>query len=128
MLGTSGTVTTLGTIHLNLPDYMKSRIDCLKIKFADLSNASQLLTNLGYEERAALPCIGRERTKLVIPGCAILDAIYRSWPVGHLRIADRGLREGMLMEQMLEDRTPISGCPPVVDQLSCYKQHRLGLQ
>jgi len=115
MLGTSGTVTTLGAVHLKLPYYSRSRIDGLEIGFEDLTLASKLLTDLDYEDRAALPCIGRERAELVIPGCAILDAICRSWPVGKLRVADRGLREGMLLELMIADGLPISGNPAAIE-------------
>ena len=117
MLGTSGTVTTLGAMHLNLPYYSRSRIDGLELKFEDISAASRQLTDLDYEGRAALPCIGRERAELVIPGCAILDAICRAWPVGKLRVADRGLREGMLLELMMADGLPVSGNPPAIEMM-----------
>ncbi len=116
MLGTSGTVTTLSAVHLKLPYYSRSKIDGLAIDFDSLTEASKLLTDLDYENRAAVPCIGRERAELVIPGCAILDAICRSWPVGQLKVADRGLREGMLMELMQADGIPISGNPAAVDR------------
>ncbi len=109
MLGTSGTVTTLGAIHLNLPQYDRSKIDGLCIDFEDLRAASQNLTELDYDARAAISCIGSDRAELVVPGCAILEAICRTWPVGELRIADRGLREGMLLELMAEDGIQITG-------------------
>ena len=112
MLGTSGTVTTLGAVHLDLPRYSRSRIDGLEIEFESLSNATQMLSALNYDGRAALPCIGKERADLVVPGCAILEAICDSWPVGQLRIADRGLREGMLLDLMAEDGLPVTGNPP----------------
>ena len=115
MLGTSGTVTTLGAMHLNLPYYSRSLIDGLELNFEDISATSRQLTELDYEGRAALPCIGRERAELVIPGCAILDAICRTWPVGKLRIADRGLREGMLLELMMADGFPVYGNPPAIE-------------
>ena len=112
MLGTSGTVTTLGAVHLNLPYYSRSRIDGLEMAFDQLATATRRLSKLNFEDRAALPCIGEERAELVVPGCAILEAICRSWPVGRLRVADRGLREGMLLELMAEDGNPITGNAP----------------
>lgn len=111
MLGTSGTVTTLGAVHMNLPQYDRSKIDGLSISFEELQNASCNLTDLSYDDRAAIPCIGRERAELVVPGCAILEAICQIWPVGRLRIADRGLREGMLLELMAEDGLHLTGNP-----------------
>jgi exopolyphosphatase/guanosine-5'-triphosphate,3'-diphosphate pyrophosphatase len=71
-----------------------------------------MLSALNLEGRAALPCIGEERADLVVPGCAILEAICDSWPVGQLRVADRGLREGMLLELMISDGLPVTGNPP----------------
>ncbi|MDP6426988.1 MAG: Ppx/GppA phosphatase family protein [Rhodospirillales bacterium] len=111
MLGTSGTVTTLGAVHLNLPRYSRSLIDGLELDFGSLDRATQMLSRLDYKRRAEVPCIGKERAELVVPGCAILEAIRRSWPVGKLSVADRGLREGMLMELMADDGVPIVGNP-----------------
>ena len=121
MLGTSGTVTTLGAVHLKLPSYIRSKVDGLEIGFEELANASRLITELRYEDRVALPCIGRERAGFVIPGCAILEAICQSWPVRHLRVADRGLREGMLIELMLADGIPILGNPAIIGEFSDSK-------
>ena len=69
-----------------------------------------------------MPCIGRERAELVIPGCAILDAICRAWPIGKLRVADRGLREGMLLELMLADGLPVAGNPPAIEKINGVHQ------
>ena len=111
MLGTSGTVTTLGAIHLDLNYYDRSLIDGLKLTFQDVECASQRLIQRSHKERSEIPCVGQERAELMIPGCAILEAICRRWPVGKLRVADRGLREGMLLELMIEDGIPVTGNP-----------------
>jgi exopolyphosphatase/guanosine-5'-triphosphate,3'-diphosphate pyrophosphatase len=70
----------------------------------DVSAVVAELMAMSFDERAANPCIGVERADLVLAGCAILDAIRRSFPSPRLRVADRGLREGMLVEMMREDR------------------------
>ena len=111
MLGTSGTVTTLGAVHLGLDQYNRLLIDGLDLTFNDLDNATNKLTKLDYDGRSEMPCIGNERAELVIPGCAILEAICQAWPVGHLRVADRGLREGMLLELMINNGVPVLGNP-----------------
>ena len=111
MLGIAGTVTTLGALHLNLPYYLRSKIDGLQIEFKHLFDISKYLSGLKFEARAAIPCIGHERAKLILPGCAILEAICKSWPVGYLHIADRGLREGILWELMLAHGIPLSVVP-----------------
>lgn len=111
MLGTSGTLTTLGAVHLNLKRYDRSLIDGLELTFFDLSCAITKLTQKSAGQRTKTPCIGSERAELIIPGCAILEAISKRWPVGKLRVADRGLREGMLLELMVEDGISVTGNP-----------------
>lgn len=103
LLGTSGTVTTLAGIHLGLERYDRRRVDGLWMEDADVSAMSQRLQSWSFEERVANACIGAERADLVLAGCAILDGIRLTWPSERLRVADRGLREGLLTEMMSSD-------------------------
>ena len=103
MLGTSGTVTTLAGIHLGLPRYDRRRVDGTWLTGPRVASLIAELVAMTYEQRIANPCIGRERADLVLAGCAILEAIRRRWPCERLRVADRGLREGVLVELMAED-------------------------
>ena len=105
LLGTSGTVTTVGGIYLRLPRYDRRQVDGLWMRDDDVTGVIDSLIETGYEARAANPCIGRDRADLVLAGCAILEAIRRAFPSDRLRIADRGLREGILMNLMREDGT-----------------------
>ena len=104
LLGTSGTVTTVGGIHLGLARYDRRRVDGLWMRDCDVTTVMDRLIETNFDQRAANPCIGRERADLVLAGCAILEAIRRAFPSERLRIADRGLREGILMNMMREDR------------------------
>jgi exopolyphosphatase/guanosine-5'-triphosphate,3'-diphosphate pyrophosphatase len=103
MLGTSGTVTTLAGIHLGLPRYDRRRVDGTWLTGPRVASLVADLVAMDYAARVANPCIGRERADLVLAGCAILEAIRRRWPCERLRVADRGLREGVLVEMMAED-------------------------
>lgn len=98
MIGTSGTVTTLGGLHLGLDRYDRAAVDGLTLDFDILETISRGLCGMTIHQRAAEPCIGWQRADLVLGGCAILQAICALWPVGRLRVADRGLREGLLMD------------------------------
>ncbi len=98
MLGSSGTVTTLAGIHLALPRYIRALVDGSSLTFDQIASVSAHLAGLDLAGRAASPCVGRERADLVLSGCAILDAICETWPVGRLRVADRGVREGILFD------------------------------
>jgi exopolyphosphatase / guanosine-5'-triphosphate,3'-diphosphate pyrophosphatase len=100
MLGSSGTVTTLAGIHMALPRYTRALVDGSVLTFEQISVVSERLAALDLAGRAANPCVGRERADLVLSGCAILDAICVTWPVGRVRVADRGVREGILFDLM----------------------------
>lgn len=112
LLGTSGTVTTLAGVHLNLPRYERRLVDGLWLKSSDIDVVIQQLLEMDDRQRAANPCVGNDRADLVMAGCAILEAIRRTWPSERLRVADRGLREGILTQLMERDAawiTPKAG-------------------
>ncbi len=103
LMGTSGTVTTLASVHLSLPSYDRRAVDGLHVPIAAMRDISTMIAGMSLEERSALPCIGAERADLVVAGCAILEAILDIWPAAHLGIADRGIREGILRSLMARD-------------------------
>lgn len=103
MLGTSGTVTTVAGVHLGLQRYDRNRVDGCWLNVTDVRSVTSDLLGRSFEERVAEPCIGRDRADLVLAGCAILEAVLRLWPCERLRVADRGLREGILTTLMTED-------------------------
>ncbi len=111
MLGTSGTVTTLAGVHLGLERYQRAVIDGYTLQFDAILAVNRRLAEMDCRERAALPCIGPERADLVVAGCAILEAICRLWPVGRVRVADRGLREGILFHLMGRHSVGARGVP-----------------
>ena len=106
MVGTSGAITSLAGIHLNLRRYQRDRVDGLWMTRGDCETAARRLQDLGPRGRAAESCIGPDRADLVLAGAAILEAVQRAWPCERVRVADRGLREGLLLMQMREDKKP----------------------
>lgn len=103
LLGTSGTVTTLAGVHLGLERYDRWRVDGLWMSNDEASRAIRRLRAMDFDQRVANGCIGPQRADLVLAGCAIFEAIRTLFPAERTRIADRGLREGMLLELMEED-------------------------
>ena len=103
LLGTSGTVTTLASVHLALPSYDRRAVDGLHVPIEAMQKISATIAAMDYEERSSLPCIGNERADLVVAGCAILEAIIEIWPAQNLGVADRGIREGILRSLMARD-------------------------
>jgi exopolyphosphatase/guanosine-5'-triphosphate,3'-diphosphate pyrophosphatase len=103
LLGTSGTVTTLASLHLDLPQYDRKAVDGLIVPSAAMRDIAARLSTMSPEERRQLPCIGQERADLVVAGCAILEAILDIWPADRLGVADRGIREGILRGLMAAD-------------------------
>lgn len=100
LLGTSGTVTTLASVYLELPSYDRRAVDGLIVPAPAMRAISEKLSGMTVEERSELACIGSERADLVVAGCAILDAILDIWPAERLGVADRGIREGILRSLM----------------------------
>jgi exopolyphosphatase/guanosine-5'-triphosphate,3'-diphosphate pyrophosphatase len=103
LLGTSGTVTTLASVHLALPAYDRRLIDGLHVPVGDMRKISTMIAEMDLKQRSGLPCIGTERADMVVAGCAILEAILDIWPAETLGIADRGIREGILRSLMARD-------------------------
>ncbi|WP_244606628.1 Ppx/GppA phosphatase family protein [Arsenicitalea aurantiaca] len=104
LVGTSGTVTTLAGLHLGLERYERQKVDGLWMSDQQVSDTMRALLGMPFERRMAHPCIGRDRADLVLPGCAIFEAIRREWPTERVRVADRGLREGILISLIDADR------------------------
>ncbi|MGV8856377.1 MAG: Ppx/GppA phosphatase family protein [Devosia sp.] len=105
LIGTSGTVTTLAGLHLGLERYERQKVDGLWMQRDEVDQTMNVLLGMSFDRRIAHPCIGRDRADLVLPGCAIFEAIRREWPTERVRVADRGLREGILISLMDADRT-----------------------
>jgi exopolyphosphatase/guanosine-5'-triphosphate,3'-diphosphate pyrophosphatase len=103
LIGTSGTVTTLAGVHLDLPRYDRRRVDGVWLSDDEVSAMQARLLSWDFNARAANPCIGPDRADLVLAGCAILEAIRKRWPSRRMRVADRGLREGLLTDMMADD-------------------------
>lgn len=104
LIGTSGTVTTLAGLHLGLERYERQKVDGLWMTTIEVDATMTALLGMPYDRRMGHPCIGRERADLVLPGCAIFEAIRREWPTTRVRVADRGLREGILISLIDADR------------------------
>lgn len=100
LLSTSGTVTTLAAIYMDLERYDRSRIDGINIPVDHLRQAIQKLLKMNPGSRYQHPCIGSQRADYIISGCAILEAIHRTWPIANITIADRGVREGIIIDML----------------------------
>ena len=103
VIGTSGTVTTLGAMHLGLRRYDRNKVDGLRMRAQDVNAVINRFLELGPEGRRREPGIGNDRADLIMSGSAILQTLLRIWPTESVRVADRGLREGMLFSMMNAD-------------------------
>ncbi|MDW8443259.1 MAG: hypothetical protein RML45_02270 [Acetobacteraceae bacterium] len=104
LIGTSGTVTTVAGVALGLERYARSLIDGRTLTGEEADAALEALLDLGKPGLLAHPCVGPGRIEFVLPGCAVLSAIRRLWPAPRVTVADRGLREGVLIRLMRADR------------------------
>ena len=106
IIGTSGTVTVLGAVHLNLPRYNRSAVDGISITKQDIDRAIAKIKRLGDEGRKKHPCIGVQKADLTMAGCAIIEALCSFWPIAEITVADRGIREGILLDMMHSTKKP----------------------
>ena len=104
VLGTSGTVTVLGAVHLNLPRYNRSAVDGLALSVQEVERTISKIKRMGDEGRRKHACIGLQKADLTIAGCAIIEGLISFWPVSEITIADRGIREGILLDLMHADK------------------------
>jgi len=100
VIGTSGTVTVLGAVHLKLPRYNRSAVDGISISAPDIEATINRIKTMGPEGRYKHPCIGQSKSDLTLAGCAIIEALTTFWPISEITIADRGIREGILLDLM----------------------------
>ncbi len=100
MVGTSGTVTSLASVLMELPFYQRDKIDGIWVDGPALLETASNLAMMSYRERQLVPCIGEDRASMITAGCAILEVVTELWPTQKIRVADRGLREGLLMGLM----------------------------
>lgn len=130
VLGASGTVTTAGAIVLDLPRYDRTRVDGMTLSVPRLKTVGERLLSMTVQERIGHPCIGRDRADLVLSGSAILEAILSFWPVAEIRIADRGVREGLLFDLMtptspVTPARPVAGPASLAGSTPCFVGERL---
>ena len=104
VIGTSGTVTVLGAVHLKLPRYNRSAVDGISISAPDIEATISKIKSMGPEGRYKHPCIGQSKSDLTLAGCAIIEALTKFWPISEITIADRGIREGILLDMMHSHR------------------------
>jgi exopolyphosphatase/guanosine-5'-triphosphate,3'-diphosphate pyrophosphatase len=115
MLGASGTVTTVSAHNLGLRRYNRTAVDGSSIGREQVLKICDEISVLSVAELTTLPCIGDDRAELALAGGAILEAVCRQWPAPSVRVADRGLREGVLMDLMRQaDREADPLCRPSV--------------
>jgi exopolyphosphatase/guanosine-5'-triphosphate,3'-diphosphate pyrophosphatase len=111
LIGTSGTITSLAGIHLKLPYYQRAKVDGLWLRSVDAVAVARDMGSRSFAERAEEPCIGADRAHLLVAGCAIIDVLCEMWPSKMIRVADRGLREGMLIGLMQKTQKPHEAKP-----------------
>lgn len=100
VIGTSGTVTVIGAVHLKLPRYNRSAVDGIAISAPEVTATVNKIKTMGTEGRCKHPCIGQSKSDLTLAGCAIIEALTTFWPISEITVADRGIREGILLDMM----------------------------
>lgn len=101
-VGMSTTVTTLAALSKGLKRYNRNLIDGSRLKVSEMQQQIYRLRDIALRKDPMPSTIGRGRTDLVLPGCAVLEGIVSAWSFRATDVADRGLREGLLATLLAE--------------------------
>ena len=100
--GSSGTVTTLAAYHLGLAQYERRLVDGMTISYEDLHIVIEKIFAMDKQGSLEESTVGFGRADYVLTGSVILKALCEVIPAKTMRIADRGVREGILIDLMLD--------------------------
>jgi exopolyphosphatase/guanosine-5'-triphosphate,3'-diphosphate pyrophosphatase len=120
-LGSSGTIENLADIAARL--FLKrpwQRDDVLT--YTQLEQVVALLGSLPLTERRKVPGMNPARADIIMAGAAILDALMQELALSDIRISERGLRDGLLVDYLLK-----SGHAPLLEDLSVRERSVLQL-
>jgi exopolyphosphatase/guanosine-5'-triphosphate,3'-diphosphate pyrophosphatase len=101
-IGSSGTIESLGDIAARL--FLKrplQRDDTLQ--YPQLKEVVALLGSLSLEARRKVPGLNPSRADIIMAGAAILDTLMEELSLAEIRVTERGLRDGLLVDYLLKN-------------------------
>lgn len=101
MYGSSGTAQNLAEIIANAaatpnPTSLRN----YEMSLTDVQETTKRLCALTLEQRRRVPGINPERADIIIGGSAILQTVMETVGATAIRISDRGLREGIIVDRL----------------------------
>ncbi len=101
MYGSSGTAQNLAEIIASsAPAPNPTSLRNYELSLADIQATTKRLCGLTLEQRRRVPGINPERADIIIGGSAILQTVMETVGAGSIRISDRGLREGIIVDRL----------------------------
>ncbi len=119
VFGTGGTFTTLAEIIGNERggsgkssssggEVRPAPIRGFEIRLAEVAHTLHNLSRMPLAERRKIKGLSAERARIIVAGLAIIDASMRRLGANTLRVHDRGVRDGVLL-QLIRDRYEAMG-------------------
>jgi exopolyphosphatase/guanosine-5'-triphosphate,3'-diphosphate pyrophosphatase len=100
LVGIAGTVTTLGAMHAGIDPYDPERVHGMELSREAVAAQINRLRDLPLAGRKRLPGLSPERADVILAGALILLRVMDRLEAPTVRISDRGIRWGLLYEQM----------------------------
>lgn len=110
LVGTSGTIESLAELHAcEKLGTAPSPLNGYEIAHKDLQELVKHLRKATYEERRALAGMSERRAEIIVAGALILSEVMTELGASSIKICERALREGMIVNWMqthglIEDR------------------------
>jgi exopolyphosphatase/guanosine-5'-triphosphate,3'-diphosphate pyrophosphatase len=120
-VGSSGTIENLADIAARM--FLKrpwQRDEPLS--YAHLKQVVAYLSSLPLEVRRKVPGLTPARADIILAGAAILDTMMQELALPEVRVSDRGLRDGLLVDYLLKN-----GHAPLLEGLSVRQRSVLQL-
>ncbi len=99
LVGIGGTVSSLGTVHLEMDTWEPGRIQGLTLDQDEVERQVELFRRLPLAERAALPGLHPDRAPVILAGAAIVLTVMRLRGGRILTLSDRALRHGLWLDR-----------------------------
>jgi exopolyphosphatase/guanosine-5'-triphosphate,3'-diphosphate pyrophosphatase len=111
-IGSSGTIENLADIAARMVFKRPWQRDD-PLTYPQLKQVVAFLGALSLEARRNVPGINPARADIIIAGAAILDTLMQELGLAEIRVTERGLRDGLLVDYLLK-----SGHAPLVEGMS----------
>jgi exopolyphosphatase/guanosine-5'-triphosphate,3'-diphosphate pyrophosphatase len=108
MYGTGGTFTALASVCMQRgsardgSEALPFSVRGYELRRADVRHTQDWLRGMPLRARGRAPGLSPDRAEIIIPGLTIVESVMKRLGVNTLRVHDRGIRDGIILEMIRE--------------------------